>query len=132
MNAISNVQAIVATIRAELAQRVSGGQASAMQAQKKRARGKSSPVPTASSLIGERVKALDPADPQRGRKAFRIFLESVLLNELGQELINDNAFYQMVDQVHKTMEQDEKIAGAIEQAVTSLLSGQDGAPGSGS
>lgn len=126
MAAISNVQAIVASIRAEMAQRVVGGEAGAVAGPaKKRARAKPAATAPTTGLIGQRVKALDPADPQRGRKAFRIFLESVLLNELGQELINDTAFYQMVDQVQQTMEQDEKIAAAIEKAVASLLNGQD-------
>lgn len=125
MTAINSVQQIVASIRAEMAQRVAVGDSAAPVAARRRARGK--PAAAASSgMISERVKALDPADPQRGRKAFRIFLESVLLNELGQELINDSAFYQMVDQVQQTMEQDEKIAAAIDKAVASLLDQQAG------
>ena len=126
MTAINSVQQIVASIRAEMAQRVAGGSAAAAPgAAKRRVRGQPAPA-TSTGLISQRVKALDPADPQRGRKAFRIFLESVLLNELGQELINDSAFYQMVDQVQQTMEQDEKIAAAIEKAVASLLDQQAG------
>lgn len=126
MAAISNVQQIVASIRAEMAQRVVVSDPSAVPvATKRRSRAKTAPAKSA-GLISQRVKALDPADPQRGRKAFRIFLESVLLNELGQELINDSAFYQMVDQVQQTMEQDEKIAAAIEKAVASLLDQQAG------
>lgn len=120
MAAISNVQQIVASIRAEMAQRVGAGDLAAA-APKRRARAKPAAPAQTRSLISQRVQALDPADPQRGRKAFRIFLESVLLNELGGELINDNAFYQMVDHVHQTMEQDPKIAAAIDQAVASLL-----------
>jgi len=72
-------------------------------------------------LITERVKALDPEDPKRGRKAFRIFLESVLLSELGEGLINDPQFYQMVDKIQDSMERDPRILAAIEQAVTALL-----------
>lgn len=119
MAAISNVQQIVASIRAEMAQRVTPGEQAVQQ--KRRARPKPASPAQSRSLISQRVQALDPADPQRGRKAFRIFLESVLLNELGEELINDNAFYQMVDHVHQTMEQDPKIAAAIDKAVASLL-----------
>ncbi len=72
-------------------------------------------------LITERVKALDPEDPKRGRKAFRIFLESVLLSELGEGLINDPQFYQMVDKIQDSMERDPRILAAIEQAVAALL-----------
>lgn len=74
-----------------------------------------------SRLIAVRIKALDPDDPKRGRKAFRIFLESVLLSELGEGLINDPQFYQMVDKIQDTMERDPRILAAIEQAVAALL-----------
>jgi hypothetical protein len=118
MTTINSVQQIVATIRAEMAERVALGDA---PSSRRRTREKHPVVAKSGDLISRRVQALDPADPQRGRKAFRIFLESVLLNELGEELINDNAFYLMVDQVQKTMEQDPRIGAAIAQAVASLL-----------
>lgn len=124
MSSINSVQQIVATIRTEMANRVkAGGARAAGAASRRNTHAKAKPdVPAQmGSLISQRVKALDPDDPKRERKAFRIFLESVLLNELGAELINDHDFYQMVDQVQETMEQDAHIAGAIRAAVASLL-----------
>ncbi|GAB2842925.1 hypothetical protein GCM10027277_07790 [Pseudoduganella ginsengisoli] len=117
MPAISSVQQIVATLRAEMADHV---------ARRHRAAGTRVPAsPSAQapmgSLISQRVQALDPDDPRRNSKAFRIFLESVLLSEFGMELINDHAFYRMVDQVQEQMEQDPRIADAIGRAVESLL-----------
>ena len=38
-------------------------------------------------------------DPQRQRKAFRIFLESVLLEEFGRDRLGDPGFDRLVDQV---------------------------------
>jgi hypothetical protein len=75
-------------------------------------------------LIAQRVLVIDPDDPQRERKAFRIFLESVLLAELGDELINDPAFYQMVEDVQLQMEGDPELASAISQAAKLLLAPQ--------
>jgi hypothetical protein len=72
-------------------------------------------------LVLRRVLAIDPEDPERQRKAFRIFLESVLTDELGVELINDPAFHRVVDTVQKTMEQDAALLPAIEQAGEYLL-----------
>ena len=72
-------------------------------------------------LVLRRVLAIDPNDPERQRKAFRIFLESVLTDELGVELINDPAFHRVVDTVQKTMEQDAALLPAIEQAGEYLL-----------
>jgi len=48
-------------------------------------------------------------------------LESVLLAELGEELINDPAFYAMVDQVQRTMEASPQIEAAMVTAVARLL-----------
>lgn len=76
-----------------------------------------------SKMIGSRVSALAVADPDRGRKAFRIFLESVLLNELGEELINDPGFYQLVSDIQLQMESAPEIAKAIQVATEQLLSG---------
>lgn len=111
------VQQIVAAIRAEMAGRVQPG------AVRKRAESNTArrPAGRAGTLIAERVRALDPADPERGRKAFRIFLESVLLAELGEELINDHGFYELVDQVQRTMEASPQIAAAMSKAVARLL-----------
>jgi hypothetical protein len=75
-------------------------------------------------LIAQRVLVIAPDDPQRERKAFRIFLESVLLAELGGELINDPAFYQMVEDVHQQMENDPGLASAVSQAARLLLAPQ--------
>jgi hypothetical protein len=40
---------------------------------------------------------------------------------MGDRLINDNAFYLMVDHVQKTMEQDPQLSLSIEKAIASLL-----------
>lgn len=76
-------------------------------------------------LIGQRLAALKKTDPDRGRKAFRIFLESVLIGELGEELINDPGFYQMVDDVQAQMEADPAIAKIMQEAIGLLLSGAE-------
>lgn len=72
-------------------------------------------------LVLQRVASIDPNDPDSRRKAFRFFLESVLLNELGEDLLSDPAFYRLVDQVQQTMEAEEKLRGAIDQAGKYLL-----------
>lgn len=74
-------------------------------------------------LIAQRVGALRPEDPQRRRKAFRIFLESVLINLLGENLINDPAFSQMLEDIQVQMESDPGIAIAMHEASAQLLSG---------
>jgi hypothetical protein len=73
------------------------------------------------AVITRRVQAIDPDDPDRRRKAFRVFLESVLLAELGEALINDAGFYQLVDQVQTRMQADAELARAMDEAADLLL-----------
>ncbi len=73
------------------------------------------------AVIARRIQAIDPSDPDRRRKAFRVFLESVLLAELGEALINDPAFYQLVDQVQAQMHSDADLARAMDEAADLLL-----------
>jgi len=120
MTTIGPVQQIVATIRAEMGARIAAGVAP-KRAGTSAGTGTAAARKRSSALVAERVRALDPLDPDRGRKAFRIFLESVLLAELGEELINDPAFYTMVDQVQRTMEASPEIEAAMATAVARLL-----------
>ncbi|WP_133116968.1 hypothetical protein [Paraburkholderia acidicola] len=73
------------------------------------------------ATIAQRVAAIDPDDPDRPRKAFRVFLEAVLLSELGQHLANDPAFYQVVSDVQQQMQADPGLSVAIDRASTALL-----------
>lgn len=73
------------------------------------------------ALVIRRVAAIDPQDPQRRRKAFRIFLETVLLAELGGDLINDPAFYDLVAKVQAQMEAHPQLAEAIARASDALM-----------
>lgn len=72
-------------------------------------------------LVSLRVRALSPDDPQRPRKAFRIFLESVLMQEFGRDRANDPGFHQLIDQVMHQMEGDEGLNSAVLQAGEILL-----------
>jgi hypothetical protein len=76
------------------------------------------------ALIETRVRQIGRDDPQRGRKAFRVFLEAVLLTQLGEELMNDPRFYQLLDDVQLALETDASSASLVKQAVDQLLSRQ--------
>jgi hypothetical protein len=126
MSSIDSIQQIVATIRAEMTARITPGERQARATQLRETTSKKAIAPSAQrqpigTLIRQRVKALDPDDPGRGRKTFRIFLESVLLTELGDDLINDPAFLQMVEDVQLAMEKDPQIAASIKKAVDALI-----------
>ena len=74
------------------------------------------------ALVAQRVHALDRDDPRRKHKAVRIFLESVLLYELGGQLVTDPSFTDMVDAVQDQMQGDPQLAAAVDQLGTFLLS----------
>lgn len=72
-------------------------------------------------LLAQRLGAIAPDDPWRRQKAFRVFLESSLLRELGANLIQDPRFPQMVDVVEARMREDAQLAGAAEEVAAYLL-----------
>ena len=74
-------------------------------------------------LISQRMAAIPADDPDRRRKAFRLFLESVLLNELGENLLNDPGFAQLIDTVQLQMESMPETAATIQEATRLLLDG---------
>jgi hypothetical protein len=74
------------------------------------------------ALVAQRVHALDRDDPRRKNKAVRIFLESVLLYELGGQLVTDPTFADMVDAVQAWMQGDPQLAAAVDQLGSFLLS----------
>lgn len=78
-------------------------------------------TPDLASLVAQRIRSIQPDDPMRERKAFRVFLETVLLSELGQELLGDPAFSTMVDHVQDQMESDPDLANASLEAARLLL-----------
>jgi hypothetical protein len=74
-----------------------------------------------SAVVAQRIRAIPAGDPQRERKAFRLFLETVLLAELGESLVNDPSFAVMVDHVQQQMESDPKLKEASLEAARALL-----------
>lgn len=83
-------------------------------------------TPDLASIVAQRIRSIATDDPQRERKAFRMFLETVLLSELGQQLVADPSFVLMVDHVQGQMEGDPELARASADAARLLLkSAQD-------
>lgn len=125
MTSVANIRQIVATIRTQLAGRAAkGGTRPAGPAQPGTSTAR---APTdLFAHVGERVRAIDRDDPDRGRKAFRIFLESVLVSELDESLVNDPQFYRLVDDIQRQMEADPQVAASIEAAIAHLLSKTEG------
>jgi|SRR6185312_8931688 len=121
-SAIGNIGQLVAVIQTQLSspaelRSLKRGTAS----EKKRTGQASRDSEGIEALIGERVKTIGRDDPNRGRKAFRVFLESILLSHFGENLKNDPGFYQLVDDVQFAMEADPETSDMIKTAIAHLL-----------
>jgi hypothetical protein len=79
------------------------------------------PAEDLATALARRITAIDKADPDRRRKAFRVFLESVMLDEWGAELINDPSFHQLVDKVQAQMESRADLRALMQEASARLL-----------
>lgn len=73
------------------------------------------------SIASRQVAAIDKDDPQSRRKAFRIYLASLLMQEFGTGVANDPGFSSLVDRVQDTMEADLQLRQSMERAGDLLL-----------
>jgi hypothetical protein len=88
----------------------------------------SAPGPAASTQaqgagMAQRIEAIDRGDPDRRRKAVRVYLESELAREFGAGLLNDPSLPQLLDAVQQRMQEDAATAAAVEAMGELLLSG---------
>lgn len=73
------------------------------------------------ALATQQILKIDRDDPQSRRKAFRIYLASILAQEFGAGLTDDPGFAGLVDRVQETMEADGELRQAMSQAGELLL-----------
>jgi hypothetical protein len=78
----------------------------------------------AGSSLTQRVQAIPADDPQRRRKALRVFLEALFLREFGAGLVHDPQFPALVQAVQEQMEADEALRRASESFSDLLLAGK--------
>ncbi|MES2635143.1 MAG: hypothetical protein V4669_19410 [Pseudomonadota bacterium] len=136
MSAIDPASQLAALIRVQVAslreRRQAGSSASTpnSSAQSLPATSPTPGSPDVAAIVAGRIRAIDTKDPQRGRKAFRMFLETVILSELGQALASDPSFQVMLDHVQQQMESDPDLAKAASEAAQFLVQAADAAPAS--
>ena len=53
--------------------------------------------------VRDRLKNIDPSDPQRESRSRRIFIESVLAWEFGEQLLSDRKLDEFVEQIQSAM-----------------------------
>jgi hypothetical protein len=63
--------------------------------------------------VARRIKAIDADDPRYRDKVTALFVESVLLAEFGQGLVNDPAFRDLAQQVQSAMLADAELQSSL-------------------
>jgi len=79
------------------------------------------PLTVLKSKIQERLKALDPDDPRQPEKARRIFLESVLAWQFGDELLIDRGFAEVVSGVQEALRAHPQVDSRLAEVLRELL-----------
>lgn len=119
MTTIDPRSSVVAALQARLAFRPraasAAGSAGAARAQQPADAGQ------ASAVLAQRIAALDPSDPDRRRKAVRLFLEGEFARSFGAALLNDPSFPGLLDSVQHQMQHDARCAAAVDALGAWLL-----------
>jgi len=68
--------------------------------------------------VREKLRRIDVSDPTFKQKSVHVFLESVLLWEFGERLMDDPKFYALLDDVQSSMESDP----AVSESLSTLMS----------
>jgi hypothetical protein len=122
MTKIDPSSALLAQLRAEaLAWRRRAGARDETSAVEQRAKSITGRAPDWLAQVAQAVAAIDQGDPQRRRKAFRIYLQAVLARDCGVRQVDDPAFQTLVDRVRDAMECDDRLRDAMATAGEMLV-----------
>ena len=121
MTAIDPAQGLAAALRT---QRAAGPQRPRARPQGGSATGDRRAAHTVSGAVAQRIAALAPHDPERPRKAVRIYFEAELAREFGAALLNDPDFPTLLDAIQERMQHDAHTAAAVQALGTLLLAGK--------
>jgi hypothetical protein len=119
---ISRLNAVMETLRRQLSEteRRSGPE-------KHRASTSSSRTPASNprhsltvlqQRVRDRLKNIDPSDPQRKSRSRRIFIESVLAWEFGEQLLSDRKLDEFVEQIQAAMSSQPDIDQQLSELLT--------------
>jgi hypothetical protein len=109
MEPVSNIDRLMIVLRQKLEQRqrASSGRTSTSQA-------------SASQTSASRFAAIAAADGVDERQVRRTFIQALLADRLGETLVNDAQFQQVVSRVTDAMEQDEPTAALLSRVIADI------------
>jgi hypothetical protein len=70
--------------------------------------------------IREKLNRIDINDPKSRQKSVQVFLESVLLWEFGERLMDDPKFYALLNDVQTSMESDPEVSESLSTLISTL------------
>ena len=109
MDPINPLDRLTAILRKRVAENV-GLKGKTQNAQSNAAQQVSAQRNTSPEALRKRIEvsieALEPKDPERNKKAARIFVENVLVWQFGDVLLNDSRFAALVEEVQRALEQE--------------------------
>jgi hypothetical protein len=118
INSLSRVMEILRRQMADGAQRSGAAGKPASAAAPNRA--SQPPIQVLQRQMADRIRAIDPGDPNRQQKARRAFLESVLLWEFGDTLGRDDRFDDMLEHIQLTFGAAPEIARQLDELIAKL------------
>jgi len=122
MDPITNVGHLVEVLRKQLAESQKNTGATLKAAQTpgaKQAAGRPS-VGDLKKKVREKLSRIDISDPKSRQKSVHVFLESVLLWEFGEGLMDDPKFYALLDDVQFSMESDPAVSESLSTLISKL------------
>jgi hypothetical protein len=121
INRLDQVMQIIGQQMSERAARLEAGGKPELPAAPARA-ARRPPLATLKSRIRERLGAIDPQDPRRPEKARRVFLESVLAWQFGNELLLERGFEDVVSGVQEALRANPGVDARLGQLLRDLTS----------
>ena len=73
------------------------------------------------AVINDRIKGLDPQEPQYRHKAKQLFLESVITWEFGSEIARDQEFSGMLKEIQEQIETTPEVKRQFDNLIKQLI-----------
>jgi len=123
MDRIKNINQIMEIVRTQVSGKTSGVKKSKSAAAQKPSTGKVGKISQTElkKKITEKLKSTGSNTPESLQKSKEIFLESVILWEFGENLINDPSFPILIDKIRTTLDEDEQTSKNFERLINQLM-----------
>jgi hypothetical protein len=121
MDPVSNISQLVETLRKQLIEsRANTGAGAQINLQKPPLSSGRPNVEELQKKISQKLRRIDTSDPKARQKSVHIFLESVLLWQFGEKLMDDPKFYALLDDVQRSMEADSGVREDLDRLLAQL------------